>query len=143
MQKDCEFCCYIFDKVHVLLRRSFTGDPSGLSPTWNDEDERDFYENLPDLKATMPSMAYKDSLAESAVAVNGEQQSSEESDMSILDAVIKADSELTLNVVAKDPSEPSQSPCRQTSAKGQCRVCHFDLLGLLLKGFWPALQRRH
>lgn len=68
----------------------FVGDRSGLAPIWNDEDERDFYENYPDLKATMPSMAYKDSIADAA-AVVGDQTGNEEA-MAVLDAVIEADS---------------------------------------------------
>lgn len=88
-----------------------TGDRSGLAPIWNDEDERAFYAAIPDLKATMPSMAYKDSLAESSTSSAAPQATDDA--MSVLDAVIQADSDMA---AGSEKDATDESPAVQPEA---------------------------
>ncbi|OQV15510.1 Regulator of nonsense transcripts 2 [Hypsibius exemplaris] len=94
------------NKTTIELLTVEFGDRAGLAPIWNDEDERDFYEILPDLKATMPSMAYKDSLKDVETSATA---SISEDALSILDAAIEADSaQLLLAGTATNLDEPSE-----------------------------------
>jgi hypothetical protein len=112
----------------------FPGDRAGLAPIWNDEDERDFYEILPDLKSTMPSMAYKDSLKETDTS----SAPSTEDALSILDAAIEADSaelltiqEVNTKTDEEDQTQPAENATVEQPLSTQTAIVK-PLTGLLV-----------